>query len=556
MEHLPISRRSFVVGAATTTLAGAVTAAAAGAAGAAGAATAPPPSGDTAAVTESLIFEAGHDDLIVFHVFGLTTTPAGSVLAFAEARLTQHDAAPHHLAVRRSPDGGRNWEPIQYVRRSDGVQSFVNPTPLVDASTGRVFLFHAECFRDPGNTGGSPDSSRLYVVTSDDDGLTWSAPVELTHLFDADPNGQTLHMPGPGHGIQLSDGRLVLQVWHRRAIAFPVAERRYGVTVIVSDDGGATWQAGGGVPLDGAYPMNEARVIERPDGSLVLLGRYASGGTHPRIVSVSSDRGATWSPPVLDASTRPVNAIDTGVTRLSGLVDGEPSRLVFSRTDSPIRRNMTVSISYDEGMTWPYSRVLTDGPASYSDTVALPDGRVGVLYGREHVPGVTTSFSAKVVFATFSLGWLTSGADTPRTRHPEPLPFEVEDQPLTSDGVAALTVVDDPAASGGRCVELAATDYGQFVEARIDVPRDGTYDVYVRFRHLPKAGVVAVEVDGTRLGGPVDTATVSVRSFKTELLGRLRLREGRHTVRFTVVDKHVDSSGLVVSPDLLSLVRR
>ena len=555
MERLPISRRSFVVGAATTTLAGSLPASAA-------AATRPP--GDTGAdaggVTESLIFEAGHDGLEVFHVFGLTTTPAGSVLAFAEARLTAHDAAPHHLAVRRSPDGGRTWEPIQYARRSDGVQSFVNPTPLVDAETGRVFLFHAECFRDSGNTGGSPDTSRLYVMTSDDDGVTWSAPVELTHLFDDDPNGQTLHMPGPGHGIQLSDGRLVLQVWHRRAIAFPVAERRYGVTVIFSDDGGATWQAGGGVPLDGAYPVNEARVIERPDGSLVTLGRYASGGTHPRIVSVSSDRGATWSPPVLDASTRPVNAIDTGVTRLSGLGEGEPSRLVFSRTDSPVRRNMTVSISYDEGMSWPYSRVLTDGPASYSDVVALPDGRVGVLYGRDHVPGVTTSFSAKVVFAAFSVGWLTSGADTSGadtsgTRRPEPLRFEVEDLRLSSDG-AAVTVVADPAASGGRCVELAATDYGQFVEGRIDVPRGGTYDVYARFRHLPKAGVVAVEVDGTRLGGPIDTATVSVRSFKTELLGRIRLSRGPHAVRFTVVDKHVDSSGLLVSPDLLSLVRR
>ncbi len=549
MEQLQLSRRTFVLGAATTAFAGS-----SATAGAVPAASAAPRGADAGDHTESLVFQVGDDGMAVFHVFGLTTTPAGTVLAFAEARIGVRDADPHHIAVRRSLDGGRTWEPMQYARRSDGTQSFVNPTPVVDRATGRIVLFHAECFRDPGNTGGSPDSSRLYAVTSDDDGATWSAPTDLTDLFAGDPDEQTLHMPGPGHGVQLSDGRLVLQVWHRRAIAFPVAQRRYGVTVIVSDDGGLTWQAGGGVPLDGAYPMNEARLIERPDGSLVAFGRYASGGTHPRIASVSTDRGLTWSPPVLDASARPVNAVDTGLVRLSGLGDGEQSRIVFSRPDSPIRRNMTVSISYDEGLTWPYSRVLTEGPASYSDAVALPDGRIGVLYGREHAPGVTTSFSAKVVFAAFDRAWLTSGADPlgrgPATR----FAFDVEDLPLATPAGVAYSVVADPSASGGRRVELAATDYGQYLGATVELARGGTFDLYARFRHLPNAGVVVVDVDGVPVGGPIDTSTVSVRTFKTERLGPVELGSGRHTVRFTVVDKHVDSSGVRVSPDFLSLI--
>jgi sialidase-1 len=549
MEHLPLSRRTFVLGAATSAFAGSVATG-----GVSGVASAAPREADAGDLSESLVFQVGDDGMAVFHVFGLTTTPAGTVLAFAEARIGVRDADPHHIAVRRSLDGGRTWEPMQYARRSDGTQSFVNPTPVVDRATGRIILLHAECFRDPGNTGGSPDSSRLYAVTSDDDGETWSGPTELTHLFAGDLNEQTLHMPGPGHGIQLSDGRLMVQVWHRRAIAFPVAQRRYGVTVIVSDDGGATWQAGGGVPLDGAYPLNEARLIERPDGSLIAFGRYASGGTHPRIASVSTDRGLTWSPPVLDASARPVNAVDTGLVRLSGLGDGEPSRIVFSRPDSPIRRNMTVSVSYDDGLTWPYSRVLTDGPASYSDTVALPDGRIGVLYGREHAPGVTTSFSAKVVFAAFDLAWLTSGADTSSRGPATRFAFHVEDLPLTAPAGASFSVVADPAASGGRRVELASTDYGHYLEATIELTRGGTYDLDARFRHLPNAGVVVVDVDGVRVGGPIDTSTVSVRSFKTERVGTVELGSGRHTVRFTVVDKHIDSSGVRVSPDFLSLV--
>nr|WP_246211004.1 exo-alpha-sialidase [Phytoactinopolyspora alkaliphila] len=475
-------------------------------------------------------------------------------MAFAEGRITAHDADPHHIVVKRSTDGGRTWGEMQYVRESDGVQSLINPTPLVDRDTGRIFLLFADCFKDPGNTGGSPDRSDVYLISSDDDGRTWSEPAELTSMFDGNPHGWTLHMPGPGHGLQLSDGRLVFQVWHRRAIAFPVPERRYGVSVIYSDDAGDTWAEGGSVPLDGAYPLNESRLIERPDGSLASFGRYASGGIHPRIVSISTDRGETWSDPVLDASARPVNAVDTGISRISGGVGSdEPSRLVFSRPDSPTRRNMTVSISYDEGMTWPHSRVLTEGPASYSDTIGLSDGRIGVLYGREHAPGITTSFSAKIVLATFDLAWLTSGADTGSARDQLPIAYEVEGLPVLDSFGGDVSTVDDPVASGGRRLEIASTDYGAFVEVEITVPRTADYEVRARFRHLANAGVVAVTVDGEPVGGPVDTSTVSVRSLKSETLGTLRLRRGRHAVRFTVVDKHVDSSGLRMSPDLITL---
>ncbi len=359
-----------------------------------------------------------------------------------------------------------------------------------------------------------------------------------------------MHMPGPGHGLCLSDGRLMLQVWHRREIVFAAQERRYGVSVIVSGDGGATWTAGGEVPLDSAYPLNEARLLERPDGSLVIFGRYASGGTHPRIVSHSSDGGATWSPAVLDAAARPVNAIDTGIARITG-IDDEPSRIVFSRTDSPGRRNMSVSISYDEGMTWPYTQVLTEGPASYSDAVALADGRIGVLYGREHQPGVTTSFSRDIVFTTFDLAWLTSGVDAGGAH--DVLTFEVESLPLISTPELTVVTTADSACSGASRIEARATDYGQFIEVTMDVPRGDRYDVHVRFAHLPNGGVVVVDLDDQRIGGPIDTSTLSVRALKTERLGQMRLNRGTHQLRFTVVDKQVDATGVRFSPDLISL---
>lgn len=545
---LHLSRRALVLGAA-----GAAGASALGHSSARATAGRAAATGDGHA--ETTVFTAGDDGLAVFHVFGLTRTPRGTVLAFAEGRIAPGDADPHHLVLRRSVDEGHSWQPMSYVQRSDGTRSLINPTPVVDHATGRVLLFFAECARNPDNDGGSPDTSRVHVTHSDDDGLTWSTPTELTPLFAENPHGWTMHAPGPGHGVQLADGRLLVQLWHRRASTLPVAERRYGASVVYSDDGGASWQAGGTVPVDDAYPVNESRLVERPDGAVSLWGRYASSGTHPRIAAHSADRGASWSAPVLDAAARPVNAVDTGFARLTGDPgSAEPSRVVFSRPDSADRENLTVSVSYDEGMTWPYSRVLTEGPASYSDAVALADGRVGVLYGRDHAEGITENFSGRVVFAALDLEWLTAGADTGAAA-PEHLGLEVEALELSTDADAEVAVVEDPAASGGRRAELAGADVGSYLEAEFAVERAGAYDVYARLRHLPEGGTAAVSLDGAAVGAELDTSGGDVRTFRTELLGRVELAAGAHAARFTLVEAPAEG-GLRLSPDLLSLVPR
>lgn len=505
---------------------------------------------------ESEVFAAGDDGLAAFHVFGVALTTAGTVLAFAEGRIEQGDATPHHIVLRRSTDGGRTWGERQYVRRSDGTESFTNPTPVVDRESGRISLFYGQVFRDAGNQTGSPDYSRVFLVTSDDDGITWTPPRDKTELVGADDPNWTLHMPGPGHGIQLADGRILIQIWHRRAIAFPVRERRYGVSVVHSDDGGRTWAAGGVVPVDGEYPINESRLLERPDGSLALFGRYASGGTHPRLLSVSTDRGAQWSPVVLDASARPVNAIDTGIERISGGPGSDDiSRSVYTRTDSPLRRNLTVSLSYDDGMSWSFDKVLTAGPASYSDAVALADDRIGVLYGRNTDGVVPPGFSPKVVaFAAFDLTWLTDGSDRGGSG-PVVCSVPMAGLEVTANDASLLENIDDPAASGGSRIELAATDYDDYLEAKFDVPATGRYDLAVRFCQTPDSGIVAVAVDGRQLGGPVATATVAVRAFRTATFGRVQLHRGTHTMRFTVIDKQEDSGGIRIAPDHLTLVR-
>jgi sialidase-1 len=68
---------------------------------------------------------------------------------------------------------------------------------------------------------------------------------------------------------------------------------------------------------------------------------------------------------------------------------------------------MTVRLSYDEGQSWPVSKVIHPGPAAYSCLSRMPDGAIGLLY-----EGGTEGAYESLRLATFSLSWLTDGTDS------------------------------------------------------------------------------------------------------------------------------------------------
>ena len=70
------------------------------------------------------------------------------------------------------------------------------------------------------------------------------------------------------------------------------------------------------------------------------------------------------------------------------------------------RENLTLRVSYDEGKSWPVSRVLDSGPAANLNMLTLPDGRIAVLY--ESGPQI---FRETIYFATCTLDWLTKGKE-------------------------------------------------------------------------------------------------------------------------------------------------
>lgn len=385
---------------------------------------------------EYTIWQHKEDNAWPYHVYGLIQSQQGTLLAFAEGRVGMHDADPHHLVLKRSTDGGRNWSNNIYIETSDGsfwkangkpgkMEAWTNTGPVVDQNTGRVFFFYAL------NEGSRrQNETRLFYRYSDDDGQTWlpaakdGRRIEITHLFADNPHGWTFHMPGPGHGIQLQhqrgthadkNGRLVLAVWHRRAVT--ANPRLYGISLLVSDDHGKTWRHTGDAGV--GHGMNECRIVELQDGRVLLNARGGMAMRDGKKVETQKYRVYAWSEDAGETIGKhevrtefqySKNGCDSAIQRYATTAEHGKSILLFSRpANSQVRAQMTVSLSIDEGQSWTHHKQIHPGSSFYSDLVVLPDRTIGLLYGKGK-SNKHKQLPDHVAFARFNIEWLMQEA--------------------------------------------------------------------------------------------------------------------------------------------------
>jgi len=316
---------------------------------------------------QSDLWVAGTEGYHSFRIPSLIVTRKGTVLAFCEGRRnSRSDTGDIDLVMRRSTDGGRTWGTMRVIA-DDGANTMGNPCPVVDRKTGTIWM---PITRNLGEDTQEQIVSRTgrgsreaWVLKSDDDGVSWSRPVEITGAVKR-PDW-TWYATGPGCGIQTRRGRMVIPCDHY------VEGTKMGRShIMYSDDHGGTWKIGGVV----GDHTNECQVVELRDGTL-LINMRSYYGKYRRAVARSRDGGLTWSQVTLDeALVEPVCQ--------AALVTGPRGRLVFSNPASERRERMTLRTSRDEGKTWETLRVLEAGPSAYSALAVLRDGAVLCLYER------------------------------------------------------------------------------------------------------------------------------------------------------------------------------
>ena len=319
------------------------------------------------------LFKSGTEGYNTFRIPAIITTKNGTILAFAEGRKkTSSDTGDIDLVMKRSEDNGKTWSEL-YVIWDDDENVCGNPAPVQDRKTGKIFLLSTW------NLGSdheqqiinqtSRDTRRIYLLSSADDGLTWTEPVEITTSVKL--NSWTWYATGPCHGLQVSRGqykdRMIIPCDHIEA-----GTGKYFSHIIYSDNSGKTWNLGGTTPQD---QVNECAIAELSGDKLMLNMRNYDRTQKSRKVSVSSDGGLTWSKiwsdPVL---IEPICQ--------ASLLNHPKKRILYflNPASEDSREKMTLRISYDEGKTWAVSKVLHAGPAAYSDLTILPTGELVCFY--------------------------------------------------------------------------------------------------------------------------------------------------------------------------------
>lgn len=326
--------------------------------------------------------KAGDDNIHTYRIPGIIATDKGTLIAVYDNRNTGSRDLPGNIDVgmSRSTDKGKTWEPMKVImdmgepHDNNGVG---DPAILFDPVTRRLWvaaLWSKGKRSIAGSLPGiSPDTTgQFVVVSSDDDGLTWSPPQSITPQVK-EPRWH-LFFNGPGNGIAMQDGKLVFAAQYWDEARMPHA------TIVFSDDHGKSWK---GKIMGPKSNTTESQVVEVYPGTLMLNMRDNRGGY--RSIATTTNMGESWTehPTSFNALKDPVCM--ASIIKASVQHQGVIKEVLFfsNPNTSSGRYNMTIQSSLDGGISWRQpNQLLIDERMcfGYSCLTRIDENTIGILY--------------------------------------------------------------------------------------------------------------------------------------------------------------------------------
>jgi sialidase-1 len=350
------------------------------------------------------VFVAGADGYKSYRIPAIIRLQNGELLAFCEGRVNGfNDFGNVDIVMKRSSDKGRTWSPLQKIVDNGDLQAG-NSAPVVDLTDpnypkGRVFLFY--------NTGNVPESEvrkghglrEVWYRTSVDNGVTWSESVNITLQVHRPrqpglnpgynfPEDWRSYANTPGHALQIREGKFKGRIFV--AANHSAGEPQPGYADgwahgYYTDDHGRTFHLGASVNFPGS---NESMAAELSHDRLMMNSRCQRGDIRARIVSVSSDGGATWDTSYVDPTL--IDPVNQGSILTVGKEKGKAIIAFCNAANTKRRDDLTLQISFDDGRTWAKKYPVDKSPddrgdfTAYSDLVKLGKREIGVLYERDN----------------------------------------------------------------------------------------------------------------------------------------------------------------------------
>ncbi len=371
---------------------------------------------------ETVLFRRGEGGDPHCRIVSAAIGPEGALLLFGGLRLgSSHDfGREQDLVMWRSDDGGRTVTPMRTLLHVPDRDVHTGPV-VVDRKARRVLKF---CRYWP--CGGGPAAQRKmrsipyakqvaeglvdHVLTSDDGGRTWAKPRAVILPYPADA-----HYAATGngvHGIQLEDGRLVIQAGYATA---PGGDREHWhCCTFVSGDGGKTWQLGATTNVGS---IREFTLAQLNDGRVYCNFRNPHGDTGRRLVSRTDDPAKTFGG-IRPDPLLPGPAVHAGLFHLPHCEATAGPLTIFTcqplgnRNGKPYnpatRKRLAIRLSGDGGRTWPHMRLLPGELTGYSDVAAEADGTIHCVYERGPGPA-GDSYHEEVVYLRLPAAWVLAG---------------------------------------------------------------------------------------------------------------------------------------------------
>lgn len=328
------------------------------------------------------IRKAGDDNINTYRIPGIAQTDRGTLLSVYDIRYNNSADLPGNIDVglSRSTDGGTTWEPMKVImdmgapHENNGIG---DPAILFDPITKKIWV---AALWSKGNRsiagslpGLSPDTTGQFVlVSSADDGLTWSAPHSVTPQVK-NPAWR-LFFDGPGSGIAMQDGKLVFaaQYWDENKMPFS--------TIIYSDNHGSTWKGKIAGPKSNT---TESQVVETTPGTLMLNMRDNRGSF--RSIATTNNLGTSWTEHSTSYNSLADPVCMGSLIKVKVKVKGVMKEVLFFSNPNTKsgRYNITIKASLDLGETWlPANQVLIDERQcyGYSSLTKVDDNAIGILY--------------------------------------------------------------------------------------------------------------------------------------------------------------------------------
>lgn len=278
-----------------------------------------------------------------------------------------------NIVIRKSSDNGKTWGKIEKIIDYPLGQSASDPSMILDKQTNTIFLFYN--YMDLDN---QKDIYYLKYISSNDNGKSWSKPVDITNQISKENWKNDFKFITSGRGIQTKKGTLL----------HCLVNLQKGTHVFGSNDNGKTWF----ITETPTSPGDESKIVELNDGSWMVNSRVNKLGY--RYSHVSNDDGKTW------ISKKEESIIDPGcngsLIRYSH--DKKNLLLLTNINNKKERKEIVLRYSIDEGKSWSNPKIIYNGEAAYSSMTVMENGNLGLFFEMDnYTKNVFTSISIKDV---------------------------------------------------------------------------------------------------------------------------------------------------------------